>query len=127
MTRHTRNEFTQATKDAALKRSGGCCEGQLPDGSLCRLPLQRGRITYDHIIPDFISNDNSLENCQVLGWCCDKIKTPRDQADIAKVKRVIRKDNGIRPKSKFAGAKDSKFKIKIGGGVVDRQTGERIR
>ena len=127
MTRHTRTEFTQATKDSALKRSGGCYEGQLPDGSLCRLPLQRGRITYDHRITDFMSSDNSLENCQVLGWCCDKPKTARDQGDIAKVKRVIRKDNGIRQKSRFAGSRDSDVKIKIGGGAVNRHTGERLR
>lgn len=84
-----RQEFSAKTKDQAFERSGGFCEG-------CGLPLQPGRITYDHRIPDWMGGEPTLENCQVLGWCCDKPKTAKDQGDIAKVKRIRRRDNGIR-------------------------------
>ena len=89
----SRQEFPAKVKEQALERSGGFCEG-------CGLPLQRGRMTFDHRIPDWIGGPNSLENCQVLGWCCDKPKTAKDQGTIAKVKRIRRRENGIqKPRS----------------------------
>lgn len=97
-----RHEFTRKTKVAAYERCKingiACCEGVLPSGERCGLPLQVGRFTYDHRDPDFFSSDNSLENCQVLGWCCDRPKTAKDQGDIAKVKRVRDKHIGAFPK-----------------------------
>lgn len=92
----TRTEFSAKTKEAALQRSGGLCECQKEDGTRCGLPLRPGKIVYDHRNPDWLGGDNSLSNCQVLGWCCDKPKTAKDQADIAKVKRIRRLENGIR-------------------------------
>lgn len=91
-----RQEFSSKTKDQAFERSGGFCEGTKEDGSRCGLPLQPGRIRYDHRIPDWLGGEPTLENCQVLGWCCDKPKTANDQATIAKTKRVLRKHLGIR-------------------------------
>lgn len=97
-----RQEFSAKTKDQAYERSGGLCEGELESGMRCGLPLQAGRITYDHRIPDWMGGEPTLENCQVLGWCCDKPKTAKDHGDIAKTKRVRRRDRGITsPKRKI--------------------------
>lgn len=95
-----RKEFSDKTKTAAFERSKidgvPCCEK-------CKAPLQAGRFTYDHIDPDYFSKDNSLENCQVLGWCCDKPKTAKDQGDIAKTRRIIKRRAGIKKRSSFRG------------------------
>lgn len=98
-----RREFPQAVKDAAWKRCGGLCEGVLENGSRCGLIVVRGTGTrFDHIIPDWMGGDNTLENCQVLGLCCDKPKTARDQKNIAKAKRIIKKREGrMRPKKQI--------------------------
>lgn len=108
-----RREFTGKTKEAAYKRAAGKCE-------LCGAPLIVGRFTYDHRDPDYFSKDNSLENCQVIGWCCDKPKTAKDQGDIAKSRRVQRREMGIKKRSTFSCSRQSKWKKKISGEVVRR-------
>ena len=55
----SRKEFTKATKLKALKRANGFCEG-------CGQPLKAGLFQFDHIVPDGLGGDNSLENCKVL-------------------------------------------------------------
>lgn len=119
-----RHEFTRKTKAKAYVRCGGFCEGVKEDGSRCGLKLQVGRITYDHRIPDWLGGDNSLENCQVLGWCCDKPKTKEDQGRIAKTKRIIDRHTGAKTSSRpMAGSRRSGWKHKIGGGWVKRENG----
>lgn len=49
-----------------------------------------------------------------------KIKTREDVALKAKLHRIAKKHNGIKPKSRFAGSKDSKWKKKLNGEVVER-------
>lgn len=115
-----RQEFPLRVKREAFDRCKGKCEGVVTGGHRCGLPLQKGKITYDHVVPDWMGGEPTLENCQVLGWCCDKPKTAKDQRDIAKTKRIINKDNGIKKKSKWATGRDSPFKSKIGGGVERR-------
>lgn len=119
-----RANFTRKIKAAAYDRCKidgvACCEGLKCDtcgedhskigvvgaacdrcrsGRLarCGLPLHPTRFTYDHTDPDYFSKDNSLENCKVLGWCCDRPKTKKDKRDIAKSKRV--RDTFIKAKS----------------------------
>lgn len=102
-----RREFDTKTKRTAWDRCHingvPCCEGILPAGheragQRCCGPLTPGRFTYDHVDPDYFSKDNSLENCQVLGWCCDRPKTAKDQGDIAKTKRIKDREIGIKKK-----------------------------
>jgi hypothetical protein len=98
-----RREFTTKTKRIAYER---CHINGVPCCEKCKAPLQIGRFTYDHIDPDYFSKDNSLENCQVIGWCCDKPKTAKDQKDIAKVKRIRDRFTGIKkPKVGFRGSR----------------------
>lgn len=77
-----RKEFTKATKAKAFKRANGRCEG-------CGKTLEAGRFAFDHIVPDGLGGDNTLENCQVLcsggRATCHGIKTAEeDQPRMAK-------------------------------------------
>lgn len=84
-----RREFPAKIKLAAFERAKGRCEK-------CTARLYPGKFRYDHRIPDWMGGQPTLENCQVLCLNCDGEKTPRDQHDIAKSKRIIRKRAGIR-------------------------------
>jgi 5-methylcytosine-specific restriction protein A len=108
-----RREFSAKVKVAAFKRADGRCEG-------CGVRLTVGRFTYDHRIPDQLGGEPTLENCQVLGWCCDRPKTAKDQAVIAKAKRVEARHLGARPKSAFPCGKNSPWKKRMDGTVVRR-------
>jgi len=59
-----RKEFSQKTRKAAFAR---CCQ---PDGvpkcEGCGRSLVGHPFDYDHIVPDGLGGDNSLENCKVL-------------------------------------------------------------
>lgn len=64
-----RNEFTAATKRKAYARSHGICEcHRIPNWPfpVCGLYLGIANTFYDHIDPDYLSKDSSLENCAVL-------------------------------------------------------------
>lgn len=91
----SRTEFSKKTKAEAFVRCRGFCEGTR-DGKPCGIKLTTGKFRYDHRNPDWMGGDNSLENCQVLGMCCDDVKTPQDQKAIAKVKRIRQKHQGIK-------------------------------
>ena len=54
----------------------------------CNAPIDLGCFHYDHIDPSWFSGCNDLDNCQVLCLPCHKEKTARDQANIAKSKRI---------------------------------------
>ena len=75
----------------------------------------------EHVIPYELTRDDSDENLRPAHVSCHKQKTAQDKKDIAKAKRVAAKHTGAhRPKSTIPGSKGSKFKRKIGGGVVLR-------
>lgn len=109
----SRTEFSNKTKAASFDRCKGNCEK-------CQVRLSVGKYRYDHIVPDWMGGDNSLENCQVICLSCDKPKTSKDQTDIAKTKRIRNKHLGIKKRSSFACSKDSKWKKKMDGTVVRR-------
>jgi 5-methylcytosine-specific restriction protein A len=109
-----RTEFTRKIRRLAWDRCGGRCEG-------CGSSLQPGRFTYDHRIADWLGGDNSLENCNVLGFCCDKPKTANDQGVIAKVKRIRdRRIGALTSKRPMPGSRASGFKKRMDGTVVRR-------
>lgn len=123
-----RREFGKAVLRAALARADGRCEGRLADGSRCPCALQIGRFDYDHIIPAALTQDASLENCQVLCRPCHMAKTGIDVGVIARVRRVRDRHAGITDPHRrpLPGGKASPFKRLIGGGVIRRDTGERL-
>jgi 5-methylcytosine-specific restriction protein A len=118
-----RTEFSRQTKRGAYERSEGLCEGLRPDGERCCANLKHKIHHFDHIIPDAIGGDNSLQNCQVLCVPCHDDKTRKiDMRIIAKAKRNYDKHRGIIKKpSTFACSRNSRFKKKIDGTVVERQ------
>lgn len=116
-----RQEFSRKVRAAAFARCGGFCES-------CPAKLFVGKFTYDHVIPDWMGGEPTLENCQVICSACDKLKTKSDQSDIAKSKRVRDKHTGAMvSKRPMAGSRRDWRKRKMDGTVVDRRTGKRIK
>ena len=122
-----RLEFSNPTKRAAFARSGGTCECHRvpflnrPEG--CGGQLGDGNIFYEHINPDNIRADNSLDNCAVLTRTCWREKTYQyDKPTIAKANRRRDRSRGIRRGSgrSFPTNKGGRWKKKISGEVVER-------
>jgi 5-methylcytosine-specific restriction protein A len=117
----SRTEFNTKTKREAYARSEGLCEGLLSTGERCNANLKHKPHHYDHIIPDAIGGDNSLQNCAVLCVPCHDDKTfKKDIPIIAKSKRISDKHRGIRKPSRFPGSRDSRWKKRMDGSVVLR-------
>jgi len=109
-----RREFSKQVKRDAFLRADGQCEG-------CGAKLTFGKYHYDHIIPDGLGGEPTLENCGVLCTPCHKVKTTtKDVPAIAKTKRIQDRQKGIKNPSKFACSRDSKWKKRIDGTVVLR-------
>lgn len=108
-----RQEFTKATKRAALLRSGLKCEAiglmyGLEEGVRCNCTLSMG-VQYDHELACSNGGDNSLENCKSVCLKCHSIKSRLfDTPRAAKIKRVSDKAKGIRTKSALSSTKSPK-------------------
>lgn len=75
----------------------------------------------EHKVPFALTRDDSDENLAPAHVSCHRKKTREDKAQIAKANRVRAKHNGAgSPKAPLPGGRNSKFKKKIGGGVVLR-------
>ncbi len=127
----TRLEFKSATKRDAYKRSRGVCECaripflRRPKG--CGIVLGTGNVFYEHIIPDNIQRDNSLDNCAVLCRTCWREKTSRYDA------KVIAKSNHQRDRARgitrmlkgrpLAGTKASGIKLHMNAAPTWRDSG----
>jgi len=94
---HDRQEFPAAVKRAAFRR---CCRDGTPYCEGCGIELVSGNIEYEHVIPDGLSGEPTLENCKV--FCrksCARTKTDtQDNPRMAKADRVLRKAFGLQPK-----------------------------
>jgi 5-methylcytosine-specific restriction endonuclease McrA len=110
-----RREFSKAVKRLAAFRSKGHCEQ-------CKIKLRVGEFHYDHIIPDWMGGEPTIENCEVLCIKCHRRKTrEKDVPAIAKSKRIIDKNRGIKTSPrKLPCGRNSPFKKKITGEVVAR-------
>lgn len=87
-----RREFPAKIKLAAWDRCGGHC-----DQCLARIIA---RPEYDHILPDAMGGEPTIENCQVLCSKCHRIKsTTQDVPRIAETKRIKRKAINAWPKT----------------------------
>jgi 5-methylcytosine-specific restriction protein A len=94
-----RREFSAKVRVAAYERSRSLCEG-------CGAPLQVGRFHYDHVLPDALGGDPTLENCAVLCRPCHDEKTHTgDVPQIAKMKRQRANHLGIRKPRSILGWK----------------------
>jgi len=120
--RSDRREFGRKVKEIAYAKARGHCQE-------CTAMLVTGHFDYDHIVPWAISRDSSISNCEVLCDACHDLKTPKDIGVIAKSNRARARHIGAQEPSRhpLPGGRKSPFKLKVGGGVVDRRTGEPWR
>ena len=90
--RMSRREFSKRIMRDAAARANGRCENPS-----CGARLALGDFHYDHIVPDALGGDPTLDNCQVLCRACHKEKTGKaDIPRIAKTKRISDREKGIR-------------------------------
>lgn len=92
----------------------GCC-------AKCTLSI-RGKLlpAYDHKTALINGGEHRESNLQLLCVPCHKVKTRTDVAEKATGYRKRTKAAGIRKPSRFPGARNSRWKMKVGGGVVLR-------
>lgn len=110
----SRREFPAKVMVAAFERAKGHCES-------CGARLTTGKFHYDHVIPDAMGGQPTLENCAVLCTSCHGTKTrTQDVPAIARAKRRHAKHIGAKQPNRFPGSRDSKFKRKLNGEVVLR-------
>lgn len=117
-----RKEFPDKVRALAFKRSRGFCEiGRVHMPEIgCGRKLFTGDIRYEHIDPDGLTGEPTLENCAVLCTSCWKIKTNKyDIPVIAKSKRVERKHINARTAKgrPMAGTKRSGWRKRMSGQV----------
>lgn len=97
-----RREFSKQVRRDAFLRANGCCEGWLPNGTICGAKLTIGKYHYDHVIPDAHGGEPVLSNCAVICIACHKYKTAKhDVPAIAKTKRIQDRHIGIRKPSQL--------------------------
>lgn len=91
-----RKEFGKRVRAQAFKRCGGPdhpkCEG-------CSQPLQPGKFQFDHIVPDGLGGEPTLENCKVLCSACHTEKTEKQDKPVMRKADAQQKAHwGLNPK-----------------------------
>jgi hypothetical protein len=98
---------------------------------LCDRKIEAGEPWIDeHLRALGLGGTNAMENRGPAHKACADAKTHGSDGDIARIakaKRMKMRHVGIRKPSKFPTSRDSRFKQKINGDLVDRRTGEVIR
>jgi 5-methylcytosine-specific restriction protein A len=109
-------------RKAAFRR---CCQKDgKPRCENCGNILVSGNITYEHLDPDGLGGEPTLENCGV--WCtrpCSKGKDKIDNPRMAKADAVLKSTYGLRAKSSrpMPGSKASGLRKRMNG-TVERRT-----
>lgn len=96
---HKRQEFPQKVRKLAFAR---CCKPDgIPKCETCTNMLRAGAIVYEHVIPDGLGGEPTLENCKVHCKNCATEKTAReDNPRMAKADRVLKSTYGLRASRK---------------------------
>lgn len=119
-----RREFPLSVRKLAFAR---CCKNGtkpgIPQCENCGNELRSGNIEYEHLDPDGLGGEPTLENCGV--WCrvpCSKTKTfTQDNPRMQKADRVLKAAFDLKSKGRpMAGTKASGLKKKMNGQVVPR-------
>lgn len=105
-------------KDRIRQRQGNKC-------ALTGVELSPGiKVDYDHIVPLWMGGRNTEDNLQAVTSQAHKNKTKTEATVRAKCNRTRKKHlNLVDKKSSF----QSRFKRKMDGTVIDRETGEIVR
>jgi 5-methylcytosine-specific restriction protein A len=96
-----RKEFGARVTGAALKR---CSDKKgIPHCEICLTDLRPGNIFYDHVQPDGLGGEPTIENCMVLCKPCHHAKTfGQDNPRMQKADAVRKKHFGVtKPKRKI--------------------------
>jgi hypothetical protein len=117
VTPYVRINFPQKVKKAALKRSGGRCEGIINDaGERCPMLFNAANPPeVDHIIEAADGGEPTLENAQVLGAkCCHRSKTTAFVQRIRKADRQSHESKWLKrgKQSKWRKAKPGPPRVK---------------
>ena len=110
-------EFSTKIRVAAFQRCDGRCEK-------CGARLTPGKFAYDHILPDWLGGEPTLENAQVLCDPCHSEKTHgQDRPRINKAQRQHARHIGAKAPSRnpMPFGRSSKLKRKLDGTVVERR------
>lgn len=109
-----RREFPSKVKLAAFERAKGHCEK-------CGAKII-GAAQVDHVIPDALGGEPTLDNAECLCKTCHAFKTGKhDVPRIAKTKRQRAKHIGaVKTRAVMPGSKTSKFKKHVDGRVTYR-------
>lgn len=95
-----RTEFPQSVRKKAFAR---CCQQGtvpgVPQCETCGVQLSpRTGIIYEHVVPDGLGGEPTLENCKVHCRNCADIKThTEDNPRMRKADRVLKVTYGLRP------------------------------
>lgn len=97
-----RKEFPTSVKAAAMKRC--MVPNGVPKCEKCGVQIKGRYFAFDHVNPDGLTGEPTLENCAVLcsqfeGSCHDS-KSRQDTSDIARAKRREAKNLGIKTKKR---------------------------
>lgn len=122
-----RTEFSTRIRRQALERSAGRCEGTgpevgLPAGERCGASLGYG-LQIDHILPDTMGGEATLDNAQCLCGACWRFKNAQDWKAAAKSNRQRDKHTGARAPSKrpMPGGRSSAWRRRMDGTVEPRR------
>lgn len=91
-----RQEFPLSVRKLAFRR---CCRNGVPHCESCGIEINgRTGTIYEHVIPDGLGGEPTLENCKVHCRTCAEIKTvTEDNPRMQKADRVLKKNHGLRP------------------------------
>lgn len=122
---HERKEFPLKVRGKAFAR---CCKNGtmpgIPQCEHCGNVLRSGNIEYEHLDPDGLGGEPTLENCGV--WCavpCSSKKTrTQDNPRMAKADRVLKASFGLKAKGRpMPGSRASGIRKRMDG-TVERRT-----
>lgn len=117
-----RTEFPQSIRKAAFARS---CK---PDGQpKCEAPgcgrmIRAGHLRFEHVQPDGLGGEPTIENCKVYcDVCADRKTFTEDNPRMAKADRVLKATFGMKRRGRpMPGSRASGIKRKMNGEVVHR-------
>lgn len=94
-----RKEFSQKVRKLAFAR---CCKNGQPYCEGCGGEINaRTGIIYEHIQPDGLAGEPTLDNCKVhCRNCADEKTFTEDNPRMAKADRVLKKTFGLQPSRK---------------------------
>lgn len=108
----SRAEFSKKTKLARFEFAKGRCEE-------CGHKII-GTAEYDHASEDYLTKDNSFENCRCLCSKCHDVKTAKNRPAIDRTRRIYEKRAGVRSTRPMPGSKRSGLRKRMDGTVERR-------